>query len=376
MSARRRFFPFNAEQTINILSEFGPLVTMFVVNAMYGIDAGTWALIGTTAIAIGTMFYVFGRPPVFPLIASTVTVVFGALTLITGDPMWVQIKVTIFNAMFAGVLFGGLYGHESKGHHRSMWAVVALSVIGLAMPIGYLASKGKLHEIADIFNSAGVGATIQRLPQSILVAALVIGFLIGAMLLKRNFFQYVFEKTFRYTEEGWDQFTWSFAWFFVFTAIANELVRWAFPPPPTEVALACTKQALEHVNSCVQQAAAGAKSAIAACKNQLGVKKAQCLEPYAYNLLGHKMDGVNVWILFKIALIMPLSGLYAWLLTRFMHKHRLPDDHDGTTGAPQGERGPHAGGPYTGAQYAALHGEQPAAVAVPVRRPPPSGSGH
>ena len=92
------------------------------------------------------------RLPIFPLIASTVTVVFGGLTIITHDPMWVQIKVTIFNAMFAAFLFGGLW-------------------------------------------------------------------------LNRNFFKYVFEKTFHYTEEGWNKFTWNFAWFFVFTAFANEVVR-------------------------------------------------------------------------------------------------------------------------------------------------------
>ena len=103
MTRKRRFFPFNAEQTINILSEFGPLATMFIVNAIYDINTGTWALILTTILAIVVMFYMFGRPPVFPLIASTVTIVFGALTIITGDPMWVQIKVTIFNAMFRGL---------------------------------------------------------------------------------------------------------------------------------------------------------------------------------------------------------------------------------------------------------------------------------
>ena len=87
--AKRRLFPFNAEQTINLLSEFGPLVTMFVVNAIYGINIGTWALIITTGMAIVAMLYIFHRPPFFPLIASTVTIVFGALTIITGDPMWV-----------------------------------------------------------------------------------------------------------------------------------------------------------------------------------------------------------------------------------------------------------------------------------------------
>src|SRR5690606_1589121 len=101
MSRLKKLFPFNAEQTINILSEFGPLITMFVVNAVAGIEAGTWALLITTGIAIGVMFYMFHRPPIFPLIASGVTIVFGAMTIITGDPMWVQIKVTIFNALFA-----------------------------------------------------------------------------------------------------------------------------------------------------------------------------------------------------------------------------------------------------------------------------------
>jgi intracellular septation protein len=209
---KRRFFPFNAEQTINILSEFGPLATMFIVNAVYDINTGTWALILSTMLAIAVMFYMFGRPPVFPLIASTVTIVFGALTIVTGDPMWVQIKVTIFNAMFAAFLFIGLW-------------------------------------------------------------------------FDRNFFEYVFAKTFHYTKVGWNTFTRSFAWFFVFTAVLNEVVRLTF-----------------H-------------------------------DTQIYNILGHEMSGVNIWIAFKIALIMPMSGLYAWLLTRWMQRHRIPipDDVGGTT---------------------------------------------
>ena len=204
MPPLKRLYPFNAEQTVNILSEFGPLVTMFIVNAMYDINAGTWALISTTGLAIAVMFYMFQRPPVFPLIASTVTIVFGTLTIVTHDPMWVQIKVTIFNAAFAAFLLIGLH-------------------------------------------------------------------------LKRNFFKYVFHKTFHYTDEGWNRFTWSFALFFLFTAVANEYVRLTFK------------------------------------------------EDHLYQILGHQMDGVNVWILFKIAIVLPVSGLYAWVLTRMMHKYRLPD---------------------------------------------------
>ena len=139
-------------------------------------------------IAIVVMLYVFHRPPVFPLIASTVTIVFGALTMITNDPMWVQIKVTIFNALFA------------------------------------------------------------RLPD------------LGGLWLKHNFFKYVFEKTFHYTDEGWNKFTWNFAWFFVFTAFANEFVRLTFQ------------------------------------------------DEQVYNLLGMETNGIGIWIAFKVALIMPLSA--------------------------------------------------------------------
>lgn len=205
MTKRRRLYPFNAEQTVNILGEFGPLVLMFIVNALYDINAGTWALIISTGISIVAMYAVLRRFPVFPLIASSVTIIFGVLTLITGDAMWVQIKVTIFNAMFAGFLFLGLY-------------------------------------------------------------------------LNKNFFKYVFEKTFHYTQRGWDVFTWSFAWFFVFTALANEFVRLTFKESET------------------------------------------------YSLFGYAMDGVGVWILFKIAIIMPLSGLYAWLLTRWMGQYHIDDE--------------------------------------------------
>ena len=204
LETMKRLFSFNAEQMINILSEFGPLVTMFIVNAIWGINAGTWALIGSTLLAIAVMFYMFHRPPVFPLIASTVTIIFGTMTLWTGNPMWVQVKVTIFNALFAA-------------------------------------------------------------------------FLIGGLLIKHNFFKYVFDKTFHYTDEGWNRFTISFAAFFLFTAVANEYVRQTFK------------------------------------------------DDQMYQLFGYDLDGVNVWILFKVAFILPLSLLYAWVLTRRLQKYRLPD---------------------------------------------------
>lgn len=249
MSAQKSWFPFNAKQTVNILSEFGPLVAMFIVNAAAGISAGTWALIIATGVAMIVMKIVLGRLPVFPVIASAVTVLFGIMTLVTGDAMWIQIKVTIFNVMFALFLFGGL-------------------------------------------------------------------------MLNKNFFQHIFEGTFHYTKKGWDNFTWSFAWFFVLTAVLNEAVRQYFQKdgmsPPLGTPL--------------------------------------------HEMLGFQIDGVNVWILFKIAFIMPLSGLYAWYLTKLMSKHQLPDP--GLHGDLGGEPPDTYGGSKSGKTYPAGGAERAVAGKV------------
>lgn len=191
---------------VNLLSEFGPLIAMFIVNAAYGIEAGTIALMASTVIAIVVMLSVVHRLPVFPLIASAVTLLFGVMTLLTGDPFWIQVKVTIFNTMF-----------------------------GL--------------------------------------------FLLGGLVFGKNFFKNIFEKTFHYTDVGWNKLTFNFGIFFLLTAVANEVVRQYFKA--TDV----------------------------------------------ISVLGYEMDGVNIWIMFKVAIIMPLSAVYAWWLVRLMQKYRIPERH-------------------------------------------------
>lgn len=202
MNWRRRHFPFNAAQTVNIFGEIGPLVAMFLVNGIHGIAAGTWALIITTVISLAASLWVLGRPPIMPFIAGGVSVVFGTLTLITGDAMWVQVKVTLFNALVAGVLWVGL----RSGH---------------------------------------------------------------------NFFRFVFGNTFHYTEEGWHKLTRNVALFFLGTAVVNEVVRLGFDD----------------------------------------------FELFALNRM---FTGVDIWILFKIFIIMPFTALFFWWQVRLMQKYRLP----------------------------------------------------
>jgi intracellular septation protein len=197
-----RIYPFNAEQTVNLLSEFGPLVTLFVVNAIYGVTAGIWALIGTTILSLIVMWIVLRRLPMFALIAGGITLVFSGISLYYDDPMWVQLKVTLFNAVFA------------------------------------------------LFLAAGLA-------------------------MNKNFFKYTFGKTFHYSEEGWSQFTKSFIALFLFLALANEAIRIGF----------------WHSNQ--------------------------------YELFGWQTDGLNIWVMFKVVAVMPLTGLYAFIMTRRLQKYAI-----------------------------------------------------
>jgi intracellular septation protein A len=277
MAAKKRWFPFTAEQSVNILSEFGPLVTMFIVNAIAGITAGTWALLVATVVAMVVMRLVIGRLPIFPIIASSVTVVFGALTIMTGDPIWIKIKVSIFNAMFAGFLFGGLWATSPIRGRTSLMAVIGLTIAVLLAQIPYLDMAHGLPPVGDEKNPLTTNL--------VCLSTLIIGFLLGGLVFRQNFFGYVFEKTFHFTQEGWDRFTYSFAWFFVLTAVLNEAVRQYY------------------------------------------------VDTRTYDVFGHTMNGTSIWILFKVALIMPLSGLYAWFLTRLMQKYRIdPPDHHAADG--------------------------------------------
>ncbi len=278
MSFLKRVYPFNAEQTVNILSEFGPLVTMFVVNGATGdINTGTWALIISTVVAMVVMRWVLGRFPVFPIIASSVTIVFGFLTIVTHDPMWVQIKVSIFNALFAGFLLGGLFSTSPVMSRWSLITVIGILVVGVCLQAPLVMSSvaaAKWPALGDPHNPL--------LANFLCLGSLAVGFVVG-MAFKRNFFGYVFEKTFHFTQEGWDRFTFSFAWFFVFTAVLNEVIRQAFDADVE----------------------------------------------YAVPLLGMK-KGIDIWILFKIGFIMPVSGIYAWYLTRLMQPYRIdPPEHQG-----------------------------------------------
>lgn len=99
------------QQLLKFLVELGPLVVFFLTNARAGIFWGTGVFIVATLVSLVASRVLFGRIPVMPLVSAVVVVVFGGLTLWLQDELFIKLKPTIVNALFASVLFGGLlYG--------------------------------------------------------------------------------------------------------------------------------------------------------------------------------------------------------------------------------------------------------------------------
>lgn len=111
---------------LRLAVEAGPLLVFFVVNgrgglpelhalfgvagdhAQQGLFDATAAFMVATLAAIVTGFAAERRLPLLPLVSGFFVVVFGGLTLILADELFIKLKPTIVNTLFATALLGGL----------------------------------------------------------------------------------------------------------------------------------------------------------------------------------------------------------------------------------------------------------------------------
>lgn len=100
-------------QFLKLLVELGPLAVFFVMNSRAGIFWGTGTFIVATVASLIASRILFGRVPTMPLISGVFVFIFGSLTLWLQDEMFIKLKPTIVNLIFATILFGGLFYGKS-----------------------------------------------------------------------------------------------------------------------------------------------------------------------------------------------------------------------------------------------------------------------
>ncbi|GBD49198.1 septation protein A [Methylopila sp. Yamaguchi] len=88
--------------------ELGPLVVFFIANNRTDLFTATAAFMVATVVSLVLSWTLMRRLPIMPLVSGAVVLIFGGLTLFLQDELFIKLKPTIVNLLFAGALFAGL----------------------------------------------------------------------------------------------------------------------------------------------------------------------------------------------------------------------------------------------------------------------------
>lgn len=110
-------FHFDRKQLIKLAVELGPLLAFFLANARGGIFWGTGIFMVATAVSLVASRALLGRVPTMPLVTGVFVLIFGGLTLWLQDDLFIKLKPTIVNGLFAAILLGGLAFGKSLLKH-------------------------------------------------------------------------------------------------------------------------------------------------------------------------------------------------------------------------------------------------------------------
>jgi intracellular septation protein len=93
---------------LKLALDIGPLILFFAANARFGIYAATASFMVAIVVALGVSYTLTRHLPVMPLVTAVLVLIFGGLTLVLHDELFIKVKPTIIYLLFAGALLGGL----------------------------------------------------------------------------------------------------------------------------------------------------------------------------------------------------------------------------------------------------------------------------
>jgi intracellular septation protein len=114
------------------MTDFGPLLIFFTVYYKSGNDlsAAIPPLIAATLAAVVLMYFIEKKIPYVPLIGGIVISLFGGLTLYFNNPIFLYMKPTIINLIFAFLLLTGNFFFQKNFLKIFFKAAFQLNEIG------------------------------------------------------------------------------------------------------------------------------------------------------------------------------------------------------------------------------------------------------
>ena len=94
---------------IKLLIDVGPLAVFFIYYKISGdlIDS-ILPLMVATVIAVFVSYILEKKIPIMPTLGAGIVIIFGGLTIIFDNKVFIFMKPTIINIIFAAILYGGI----------------------------------------------------------------------------------------------------------------------------------------------------------------------------------------------------------------------------------------------------------------------------
>jgi intracellular septation protein len=111
---------------MQLLFDFFPLIAFFVAYTLFDLYVATAVIIAAIALQIAYQWLRHGKVNKMLLISGALVAVFGGITLVLRNPLFIQWKVTVVNWLFAAAFLGSQLFGEKTFTERLMGQAVEL----------------------------------------------------------------------------------------------------------------------------------------------------------------------------------------------------------------------------------------------------------
>jgi intracellular septation protein len=117
---------------LKFATDFGPLAIFFYYyyNNDKNLSVAIPPLIAATLVALFVVWFIEKKIPMMPLISGILITFFGGLTIYFNDPIFIYVKPTIINILFALALFFGKYFTKEPILKKIMGKSITLTDLG------------------------------------------------------------------------------------------------------------------------------------------------------------------------------------------------------------------------------------------------------
>ena len=91
-----------------LLIDIGPLAVFFIFYTRSGLQASILPLMIATVIAVLFSYVLEKKIPIMPTVGAGIVLIFGGLTIYFDNEIFIKMKPTIINLIFAIILYGGM----------------------------------------------------------------------------------------------------------------------------------------------------------------------------------------------------------------------------------------------------------------------------